>query len=182
MRCVFLLFLFINSLIFSKESKKKENALDGIQSFTVFTQVSPYGLNLNIEEAMKASLKKIGKIIQINSNESLDANFLAAISNTAFLRISLENWITELVDKDKKTYKVDVHLVLECFKRTNATNLQQDKEVPLWIAEEVFDFSSDPQVLIAKAKKAEQRLIDQFKEAIHSSDRKSENQIQFYFL
>lgn len=182
MRYIFLLLLLINGPVFSEENKTKETVLDGIQSFTVITQVSPRVLNFNIEEAMQHSLEKIGKIIQINSNEPLGNDFFKALSNTTFLKLSIKNWITELVDGEKKTFKVDVRLVLECFKRATSANPQQDKEVSLWAAEEVIDFSSDPQVLIATAKKAGQRLIDQFKEAIHSADRKSENQIQFYFL
>jgi hypothetical protein len=181
MRYILFIFICFNGLI-DATGVEHPNFFKGVNSFTVYNQISPHALDLAFESSLEQALGKMGKVLTLRAHQSFEENFYSAISNSTFLKLSLENSIVEITGVAKKKFKVEMHLVLECFKRDSKKDTQNDSPVAVWIAEEVFDFSPDGQALMNLGKQAVSNLAKKFLEDFQKENPEINNDLTFYVL
>ena len=113
MKLVFLFFVCFCKALYAAEISPPV-FLKGTNSFTIYSQISTHTLDLAFESTLENCLSKAGKIVSLRSPESFRDNFYTAISNSTFLKLSLENRIVEVKVAEKNQFKIEIHLVLEC--------------------------------------------------------------------
>ena len=183
MKFILLIFFCLTGLTHSVAEVTQPDFLKGINSFTIYNQISPHDLDLALDSSLEQTLGKMGKIVNLRFQPSFEEKFYPAISNSTFLKLFLENWIVETTDNaKKKQFKVETHLVLQCLKRDLKVSAHEDSLITIWIAEEVFDFSSDSQTLINAGKQAVQNLAKKFGEAYQKENLGINNNLTFYVL
>lgn len=177
-----LVFIFLLTQILSAESRQPASFLKGVRSFTVYSQISPHAVDLSFESALEKTLSSRGAVIDVKSKKTVEKDFYEAMSNSVFLKLSLDNWIVESGNAENKTFKVEVHLVLECLNQSAETETVDHSVVSRWISEEVFDFSSDRQVLLDRGQRAVKNLATQFLEAYRQANPQEKTQLTFFVL
>jgi hypothetical protein len=177
MKYVYLGLLFLAQQAFGSEFLKPE-LLKGVKAITVSSQISPRSLDQVYESALVNTLSKSSKVIKVDY--PANGNFYTAISNSTFLKLSLQNWITETGNTEKKQFKVEMQIVLEC--STNPKEKNGERNLLTWIGEESFDFLPNEQKLMEIGKKAVVKLTNQFIQEYKLQNTDKIDQLIFYIL